>query len=427
MRQILTVFSYTFKEGIRKKAFLISTGIIMAIILLLCFVPRVLSLVGKDEKVNVQDTEQQDTVMTESEEKTGTCYFIDEQGIFVKNIQYFQQMYPNLNFEIYDTKDFESLKEKVAENDKNSMIYIQHQGERPLIRVVKPNFMKGISSEQVAEVCNAVWQLEYLTSRGVSEDVAAESQMPLSCEEEAAGEMDLTGYILGLVMTFVMFFAVYYYGYGVAMSVASEKTSRVMETLIISAKPSRILVGKCLAMGVLGILQLGGLLLFGVLCYSFLIPQGLQIAGLNLTFSGVSPGNILILALYFVLGYALYAVINSVCGAAVSKVEDLNSAMMPVSIIAILGFYLGYFTSVAGGGSNMLSKLAVYLPISAPFAVPFKVLTGDIGSMELLISIGLLVVTIVVVAAVSSRIYSASVMHYGNRLKWKDLRKIKTN
>ena len=87
------------------------------------------------------------------------------------------------------------------------------------------------------------------------------------------------------------------------------------------------------------------------------------------------------------------------CGAAVSKVEDLNSAMMPVSIIVVIGFYLGYFTSVAGGGSNALSKLALYLPISSPFAVPFKILTGDIATQELLISMGILAAAIVVVCS----------------------------
>lgn len=118
---------------------------------------------------------------------------------------------------------------------------------------------------------------------------------------------------------------------------------------------------------------------------------------------------------------------NSVCGAAVSKMEDLNSAMMPVSILVIIGFYLGYFTSVMGGGSGMLSKLAVYLPISSPFAVPFKLITGEITMKELGISVFLLVLAIVIVTMFSTRIYSASVMHYGNRLKWKELKKIKTN
>mgnify|MGYP000494293366 CR=1 FL=1 len=69
--------------------------------------------------------------------------------------------------------------------------------------------------------------------------------------------MDITGYILGVFMTIVMFFAVYYYGNGVAMSVAAEKTSRVMETLIVSAKPSRILAGKWSGHGCCGAFAAG--------------------------------------------------------------------------------------------------------------------------------------------------------------------------
>lgn len=74
----------------------------------------------------------------------------------------------------------------------------------------------------------------------------------------------------------------------------------------------------------------------------------------------------------------------------------------------------------------MLSKLAVYLPISSPFAVPFKLITGDYHE-GIGISVFLLVLAIVIVTMFSTRIYSASVMHYGNRLKWKELKKIKTN
>ena len=69
--------------------------------------------------------------------------------------------------------------------------------------------------------------------------------------QDIAGQMDLSGYALGLILTVLMFFAIYYYGYGVSMSVATEKASRVMETLVVSAKPSRLLIGKCLAMGCL--------------------------------------------------------------------------------------------------------------------------------------------------------------------------------
>lgn len=424
MKQVITVFAYTFKEGIRKKAFWVSTVIIMALILLLCFAPRIITAFETQEA----DKKSASAGEVQTEEgKDGICYFIDETGVFEKNLAAFQSVYPDLLFRISDVRDLEALKEDVAENEKHSILYIEDQEGLPFFCVINTNFMKGINTERIVETGTAVWQSEFLTGQGLSRELVAAAQTPLGYVEEAAGTMSLTGYVLGLVMTFVMFFAVYYYGYGVAMSVASEKTSRVMETLIISAKPSRILIGKCLAMGAVGLLQLVGLLGFGLLCYGVLMPDGFQIHGIEISLSGFGVETILVLILYFILGYALYAVLNSVCGAAVSKVEDLNSAMMPVSIVVVIGFYLGYFTSVAGGGSNTLSKLALYLPISSPFAVPFKILTGDIATQELLLSMGILAASIVVIAALSARIYSASVMHYGNPLKWKDLRKMKTN
>lgn len=424
MRQVFTVFAYTFKEGIRKKAFWVSTGIIMALIVLLCFAPRIITAFEAQE--SAKKNQAAGEIQTEAG-KEGICYFIDETGVFEKNLAAFQAVYPDLLFQAADVSELETLKEDVAENEKHSIFYVEDQEGLPFFHVINTNFMKGINTELMAETGTAVWQSAFLTGQGLSKETIAASQTPLGYAEEAAGTMSLTGYVLGLVMTFVMFFAVYYYGYGVAMSVASEKTSRVMETLIISAKPSRILIGKCLAMGAVGLLQLVGLLGFGLGCYSILMPYGFRIHGIEISLSGFGAETILVLVLYFILGYALYAVLNSVCGAAVSKVEDLNSAMMPVSIIVVIGFYLGYFTSVAGGGSNALSKLALYLPISSPFAVPFKILTGDIATQELLISMGILAAAIVVVAALSARIYSASVMHYGNPLKWKDLRKMKTN
>ena len=294
-----------------------------------------------------------------------------------------------------------------------------------MLHVVNANFMKGISAKNVAEVCDKIMQAQYFQKLGVGKEEIAAIQTPMVYTEEYAGDMEPLGYVLGIIMTLVMFFAVYYYGNGVAMSVAAEKTSRVMETLIVSAKPSRILAGKCLGMGAVGLLQLGGLLVFGIFCYETLFPKEIKIQGMEFSLTGISGSVVLLLLLYFILGYALYAVLNSVCGAAVSRIEDLNSALLPVSILVIVGFYLGYFTSIAGGGSSALAALAMYLPISSPFAVPFKLLSGGIEPGQIGLSIAFLMGSIVLVAFVSARIYSVSVMHYGSTVKWKDIKKMK--
>ena len=418
MKQILTVFSYTFKEGVRKKAFWISTLVIMVLLGGMCAIPRVMTLFDKEEESAETKTEY-----------SGTCYMADETGVFEKEIPYLKAVYPGMNFKSIEQDEIKGLEKAVDESKSRNVaiLSIQEKEAAPVLEITVSNFLSKVQVDTIADACNKIWQSHLLTEKGLEKGEVAVIQTPLIYTEKFIGNMNLTEYIVGLLLTFVMFFAVYYYGYGVAMSISSEKTSRVMETLIISAKPSKILIGKCLAMGTVGLLQLGGLMAFAGFCYKFILPEGFQIAGVDLAVSGFTPKTLIFLIIYFILGYALYAVMNSVCGAAVSKIEDLNSAMMPVSILVIIGFYLGYFTSVMGGGSGALSKLAVYLPISSPFAVPFKLITGEINMQELGISILLLVLAIVIVTTFSARIYSASVMHYGNRLKWKELKKIKTN
>lgn len=160
---------------------------------------------------------------------------------------------------------------------------------------------------------------------GVDEQIIAMSGVPLLSVTEIAGQMDLTGYVVGLILVMLLFFCVYFYGYGVAMSVANEKTSRVMETLVVSAKPSRILIGKVLAMGAVGLLQFLGILATAALCYTFILPEGAVLFGAPLSFAAFTPGVAALVVVYFILGYILYAVLNSVCGATVSKIEDLNT------------------------------------------------------------------------------------------------------
>jgi ABC-2 type transport system permease protein len=239
-----------------------------------------------------------------------------------------------------------------------------------------------------------------------------------------ASKMDITGYALGIVLTMIIFFAIYFYGYGVAMSVASEKTSRVMETLIVSTKPSRILLGKCIAMGTLGLIQLSIFILAAALGYNLLIPDDFTISGVPLALSSFTPASALLILVYFLLGYALFAMINSVCGATVSRAEDLQSAMMPSVLISMISFYAAYMVMFMP--DQGIRRIVTYIPFTSAFIMPFRLLNENVAPIDIGISVVLLLVAIILVAMVSVRLYSASVLHYGQRLKIKDMFKLKT-
>lgn len=294
----------------------------------------------------------------------------------------------------------------------------------PRLLVYTHDFMSGVSSGEVSQVLKELYVSRILADSGLPEETAQSILAPLTVQPVMLGRMDLSGYVVGLLLTMIIFFAVYYYGYGVAMSVASEKTSRVMETLVVSAKPSRILLGKCLAMGVLGLFQLSLFLIVGALGFTFLVPEDFTIGGMPLALTAFTPASALLVLVYFLLGYALYAMLNSVCGATVSRTEDLNAAMMPTILISLVSFYAAYMTIFMPNES--FKRIVTYIPFTSPFIMPFRLLNETVPAGEILFSILLLAAAIILVAALSIRIYSASVLHYGQRLKLKDLLKLRT-
>lgn len=89
-------------------------------------------------------------------------------------------------------------------------------------------------------------------------------------------------------------------------------------------------------------------------------------------------------------------------------------------LIELLCFYVAYFTAISSSGEGLFQRIAMYIPFCSPFIMPFKLLNSDVSTWSIVISIAALVAAIVVVAAISIRIYSVSVLHYGKRMKWKD-------
>lgn len=413
MKQIMIIFGYTFRDAARKKAFVISTVIMLALILVLFSVPKMMSVFSGGDAGSGE-------IAGSVSEKSKKCYYIDEKNLIPQAVQVLASSFPDIEFAAAGGDGIDVFKKEIEENADLSAVVVTEQDGLPFITAVFKDFMSSVPVDAVAELLSKSYISDTLAGQGVDGDTIAFAQMQLPYASETVGSMNMSGYILGIVLTILIFFAVYYYGYGVSMSVASEKTSRVMETLIVSAKPSRILLGKCLAMGALGLCQFSGTLVFGAFCYKLLISDDFSLMGMPLSLSGFTPGTAVLIVVYFILGYSLYAVMNAVCGASVSKIEDLNSAMMPVMMTAMISFYLGYFTAITGAGSSLLQKAAMYIPFSSPFIVPFKLLNNDISSTDLAISVALLLAAIAVTAYISIRVYSASVLHYGRKLKFKE-------
>lgn len=416
MKEFLTVLVYTFKENSRKKAFIISTVITLILTVLIISMPAIIKSFDSPEKNETQNSD------TNKEEPKGIVYVVDSKDILKGNLDKLDKAFLEYDFKSETSDNIDLIKTKIKEDEKNVLLIFDEKNGVPTFDYLVKQSGSGLNPSEISTLIKNIFVTDILTTADVSDAVSQMVQSDVSYNVSELGKGKMNSYISSIVVSMLLFFAIYFYGYGVAMSVASEKTSRVMELLVTSTKPSKIILGKSAAMGLLGLIQLFMVVLTGTLTYKFTFPENFAIAGQVIDFSSFTPFSLIMIVIYFILGYSLYAMMNAVAGATVSKAEDVNSALMPISMISMVGFYMGYFTLAVP--NSTISIVSSIIPFSTPFSMPSRILATDVPIWQIAASIFSLVITIVFIAWISIKIYSSAILHYGKRLKFKDLVKM---
>ena len=408
MKNLLIVMKYTIKEAVSKKVFRITNIIMCALIILICNIPNIINT------FDIQTTEEKEKVIV-----------VDKENVLGENINMLSTLSTDYEFIIDNNLTQEQINEKVNSEDAQGAILLKNVDNNIAFDyIIKENdafSSNDIKAENFSGLIKSIEVSNRFKELNIPEDVLIEMNNPISYELKTLATEDEGNNNFGIAMaaSFILFFAVYFYGYSVSASVSSEKTSRVMETLVTSTTPANIILGKTLGMGIVGLAQLVGLILVGAISYNTFVPENFDI--LNNMFSSIdlSVTSIVICIVYFILGYIVYAFLNAVTGATVSKAEDVQSANTPISLISLLSFYLAYFTATVP--NSAASKFASIFPFSAAFSMPGRILAGGVNSGEIIASVVILLITAAILAFISIKVYSAAILHYGNRLKMKDL------
>ncbi|HEY4753378.1 MAG TPA: ABC transporter permease, partial [Candidatus Limnocylindrales bacterium] len=234
--------------------------------------------------------------------------------------------------------------------------------------------------------------------------------------------------IVGIVFVVLSFLTLVFYGLWVASGVVAEKSSRVMELLISAATAKQLVVGKILGIGLAGLAQVTLVLLPAVVALLASGSIGDAVlgpdSGAGASLSALSPGLLAAFLVYFVLGFGLYAALYAGAGSLLSREEDLQTVALPLSIPAVAG----YFPAVLAlsGSSTLFIRLASYVPLWSPFVMMSRLAVGHVEPWELVLSVGLLVLTVPLVTALAIRVYRAGVVTYGQppspRTYWRAVR-----
>jgi ABC-2 type transport system permease protein len=221
---------------------------------------------------------------------------------------------------------------------------------------------------------------------------------------------------LGTVFIILMFITILIYGMWVATGVATEKSSRVMELMISAASPRQLVVGKVLGIGAAGLTQYVLVALPAVLVLAFqddIARLVLGSGGVGLPTGGLTIGLLAAYGLFFLLGFALFALIYAAVGSFVSRPDDLQTLSLPLSLIAMAGYLSALIVLLGGGGS--LGRLASFVPPLSPFAMLARLMVSNVQPWEVVLSVAILVAAIGIVGIATVRIYATGVLLYGQR------------
>lgn len=198
-------------------------------------------------------------------------------------------------------------------------------------------------------------------------------------------------------------------GYLVAMGVVEEKSSRVVELLLSTLRPRHLLAGKILGLGILGLGQL-----------LFLAVTGLAIAGLGgaLEIDGDILAAAALALVWFVVGYAFYAAAFACAASLVSRQEDLQSVLTPMTMVLLVGFFVAF--GVMSDPDGTLAKVASFIPPFAPMTMPPRIALGEASAVEVAGALALTLGATALLIPLAARIYSGALLRMGATVKLRD-------
>ncbi|WP_237774347.1 ABC transporter permease [Actinosynnema sp. ALI-1.44] len=238
---------------------------------------------------------------------------------------------------------------------------------------------------------------------------AAAAQVKVT-ELEPRGDDQGQRLAIGLIVAFLLYMALMIYGQMVAQGVVEEKSSRVVEILLATVRPWQLLAGKVLGLGLVGLIQ-----------FAVITAVGL-VAGLAtgaLTLSGAAIGGVLAGVFWYLIGFFFYATIFAALGSLVSRQEDTQSVLTPVTMVIVVGFIFAINLLISNSDSTLTMVMAI-LPPFAPILMPGLTALGLapiwLQAVAILLSFG----GIALVAWLGGRIYRNAVLRTGSRVKLRE-------
>ncbi len=399
MQQFFTVFKYEFKKIVLSKGYLISTGIMAIILAGVFFLPQLIS----DLKLFNSDNNTQVALIKTDYTKSETL------------VQTIHAALPDYEVKLTD-KSTEEAKQEVI-NDKAKFFIEANHDLTEVTEYSKIGFSEASTREvqSIDAIVKSLRQSDLLAEQNLAPSTIAKVLNPdVKINLETVNKNGAASVIYTFVLIYALYMAITFYGSHVMNSVVTEKTSRAMEVLATSVKPNALLFGKIISTSLAGLIQIAAIIIEAFICVKISSANNPSFP-VNQIISNIPTQILIYMLIFFLLGFLIYSFLYGAFASTVSKIDELGSAIMPVQIIIVFTFIATMSAINSGNADTPFNVFLSYFPFTAPMMMFTRAIISNVSTLEIILSILVLIVSTYFIGWLSARIYRVGILMYGEK------------
>jgi len=265
------------------------------------------------------------------------------------------------------------------------------------------------TQSKVENSINRALRSQRMVENGIDEKKIEKMSEPVSLKTTGAGGKESKGessFYLVFGLGLLIYMSVLLYGQFVLGAVIEEKETRIAEILFSSMRSFPLMMGKLIGVSLVALTQLG---IWAVAFLSF----SAWLAGSSFTLPNIPPLVFVYFVLFFLMGYFIYATFYAVVGSMVTTTQEGGQLALPIVLLLVMGFYLSF--NVIRSPNSSLAFWASMFPFFAPITMLVRIVTETPPFWQILLSLGIGVVTVVGLMWVAARIYRVGMLMYGKK------------
>ena len=399
MQQFFTVFKYEFKKIVLSKGYLISTGIMAIILAGVFFLPQLIS----DLKLFNSDNNTPVALIKTDYAKSDTL------------VQTIHAALPDYEVKLTD-KSTEEAKQEVID-DKAKFFSEANHDLTEVTEYSKIGFSEASTREvqSIDAIVKNLRQSDLLAEQNLAPSTIAKVLNPdVKINLETVNKNGAASVIYTFVLIYALYMAITFYGSHVMNSVVTEKTSRAMEVLATSVKPNALLFGKIISTSLAGLIQIAAIIIEAFICVKISSVNNPDFP-VNQIISNIPTQILVYMLIFFLLGFLIYSFLYGAFASTVSKIDELSSAVMPVQIIIVFTFIVTMSAINSGNADTPFNVFLSYFPFTAPMMMFTRAIISNVSTLEIILSILVLIVSTYFIGWLSARIYRVGILMYGEK------------